>query len=252
MLVAWLCFVGACQSSVDTEYKGLRGARFADSLGGLVYRYYVPPEADAEHPLPLVLYLHSNGRQGVDNEAHVDYRVTRWVENQREHPCFVLAPQLPKGYWVDTNFAKGSYRFDDGKVGQSMQLVIELLELFQKRYPIDRTRIYVVGTSLGGYGTWDLMMRRPQLIAAGVPIEGGGDPTQAIRVAGIPIWAFHGAKDKTVPVTATRAMIEALKAIHASPRYTEYPDVDHESAPRAFAAGTGLDDWLFEQHKPLH
>ncbi|HEX5661554.1 MAG TPA: hypothetical protein VFX59_30400, partial [Polyangiales bacterium] len=78
-------------------------------------------------------------------------------------------------------------------------------------------------------------------------IEGGSDPKQATRVAGIPIWVFHGAKDHTVPVAAAREMIQALKAIGSSPRYTEYPDVDHESAPRAFTPE--LDTWLFEQHR---
>lgn len=250
--VAWLCVLWACQSRAESEYKGLRGARFGDPQGSLMYRYYVPPSASAEHPLPLVLYLHSNGRQGSDNEKQVDYRVTRWVENQLAHPCFVLAPQLPKGFWVDTMFAKGNFVYDEGRLTEPMRLVFGLVELFRKRYPIDGSRIYVVGTSLGGFATWDLLTRKPEWIAAAVPIEGGGDPKQVTRFAHIPIWAFHGAKDTRVPVAATREMIEAMRAIGASPRYTEYPDVDHESAPRAFAPETGLDAWLFEQRKPGH
>ncbi len=248
-VVACLGLLWACGSRAETEYQGLRGARFGDANGSLVYRYYVPPKADPREPLPLVLYLHSNGRQGSDNERQVDFRVTRWVENQLDHPCFVIAPQLPKGQWVDADFAKGNYSFDEAKLTNNLQLVIELLELFFKRYPIDRKRVYVVGTSLGGFGTWDLLMRRPDWFAAAVPIEGGGDPKQAARLAKIPIWAFHGAKDTHVPVAATREMIAALKALGASPKYTEYPDVDHESSARVFAPATGLDAWLFEQHR---
>ena len=64
---------------------------------------------------------------------------------------------------------------------------------------------------MGGFGTWDLLARRPDLFAAAVPICGGGDETTAAKIAKIPIWAFHGAKDATVKVSRTRNMIEALK-----------------------------------------
>ncbi|HEX5658540.1 MAG TPA: hypothetical protein VFX59_15160, partial [Polyangiales bacterium] len=160
------CLLCACREPEDT-YRGLRGARFADPSGALMYRFYVPPDASPEHRLPLVLYLGS--QRGYDNEQHVDYRVTRWVENQLQHPCFVLAPQLPRGAWVAADPTKGSYTFDEAKLTEPMQLVIELLELFMKRYPLDLTRIYVVGD----YGAWELLMRKPHWFAAAIVIEGG-------------------------------------------------------------------------------
>jgi predicted peptidase len=245
-LLALLCLWG-CRSGAEDEYEGLRGARFADDDGALMYRYYVPPHADAEHRLPLVLYLHDEGREGTDNERHVDFRVTRWIEQQHAHPCFVLAPQVPQGSWAAVDLNTHSYKFRDAKPTRALALTMELLELFLKRYPVDVARIYVVGTSVGGFGAYELSMRKPHWIAAAVPIEGGGDPKQVVRIASIPLWAFHGAKDRTVPVAASREMIQALKAIGASPRYTEYPDVDHDAWKRAFTPE--LDDWLFAQHR---
>jgi predicted peptidase len=238
-LIAFLC-LWSCRSDAEHEYQGLRGARFADSRGALVYRYHVPPQAGPEHRLPLVLYLHDEGRAGRDNERQVDFRVTRWLA----HPCFVLAPQLPRGSWVAAKLAKGSYTFEEDKLTEPLQLVIELLELFLKRYPIDVSRIYVVGTSAGGFGAYELLMRKPHWFAAAVAIEGGGDPKQVTRFANIPLWAFHGVKDSKVPVAATRELIQALKAIGASPKYTEYPDTAWQ---RAFTPE--LDAWLFEQHR---
>lgn len=250
-LIALLCLLCACRLREEAPIQGLRGARFTDEWGTMKYRYYVPPQADVNHRLPLVLYLHSDGRQGTSNKKQVDFRVTRWVDNQHAHPCFVLAPQLARGSWVNADFSFGSYTFDQAAITRGMQLVIDLVGLFVKHYPIDRSRIYVVGTSIGGFGTWDLLMRKPEGIAAAVPIEGAGDPAQAARLVGIPIWAFHGARDHVVPVSGSRAMIEALRAAGGTPKYTEYPDVDHDSAPRVFAPETGLDDWLFAQRRAL-
>jgi predicted peptidase len=248
---AWLCglLLVACSGPTD-PYKGLQGARYADASGALLYRYYVPPAASREHPLPLVLYLHSNGRQGADNTKHIDFRVTRWVEDQARHPCFVLAPQLPQGYWVDWDFKRGNYALDALSITPALQMTIRLLRQLLDKYPIDRSRLYVVGTSLGGFGTWDLLAREPDRFAAAVPIEGGGDPSKAQLFAQVPIWAFHGARDQTVPVAATRAMIEALRAAGGSPKYTEYADIDHEAPSRVFLPQTGLDDWLFAQRRP--
>ncbi|HEY6881959.1 MAG TPA: dienelactone hydrolase family protein [Polyangiales bacterium] len=250
-LLALLCLLAACRLREEAPIQGLRGARFGDEWGSMKYRYYVPPQADVDHRLPLVLYLHGDGMQGRGNKKHVDARVTRWVDNQDAHPCFVLAPQLPRGAWVNADITFGSYTFEEAAITESMRLVIDLVSLFVKHYPIDRNRVYVVGTSLGGFATWDLLMRKPEGIAAAVPIEGAGDPKQAARIANVPIWAFHGALDHVVPVSGSRAMIEALRAAGGAPKYTEYPDVDHDSGPRVFAPATGLDDWLFAQRRPL-
>jgi predicted peptidase len=214
-----------------------------------MYRYFVPPEADADHPLPLVLYLHGDDRQGIDNQKQVDSQVTHWIEHRATHPCFVLAPQLPKGFWVATDFAKGNYAYEEQKLTESMKLVLGLVELFVKHYAVDRARIYVAGSEIGGFGTWDLLTRKPEWFAAAVPIDGGGDPAQVARFAKIPIWAFHGRRDHAVPVAATRAMIEALEKAGGSPKYTEYKDVDHDSARRALTPE--LDAWLFAQRRPL-
>jgi predicted peptidase len=95
--------------SADGEVSGLKAARIARPFGAMVYRYFAPPAAKPVAPLPLVVYLHSNGRQGMDNKKQVDFRVSRWVDAQASHPCYVLAPQLPDGFWVDVDFSKGRY-----------------------------------------------------------------------------------------------------------------------------------------------
>ena len=64
---------------------------------------------------------------------------------------------------------------------------------------------------MGGYGTWEMLQRRPEFFAAAIPICGGGDKLQASKLTQIPIWAFHGTKDKAVPVIRTTDMYQSIK-----------------------------------------
>ena len=127
-----------------------------------------------------------------------------------------------------------------------MQLFIQLLDKVLKEYPIDPARIYVTGVSMGGFGTWDLLARFPTRFAAAVPICGGGDESTAAKIKHVPIWAFHGALDHTVPPEKSRSMIQALQRAGGLPGYTEYPDIEHNSWVWAYR-DPHLMVWLFKQ-----
>jgi predicted peptidase len=127
-------------------------------------------------------------------------------------------------------------------------LVLKILDLIKKEFSIDPSRIYVSGQSMGGYGTWDLITKRPDIFAAAIPLCGGGNTAIAANAARVSIWAFHGAVDETVSVNESRNMITAIRKAGGKPRYTEYPDVDHDVWNWAFLE-PGLMDWLFAQRK---
>ena len=106
--------------------------------------------------------------------------------------------------------------------------------------------LYVTGMSLGGYGTWDIIGRRPEAFAAAVPICGGGNISKAPLMVKTAVWAFHGDQDELVNVSESRRMIEAIKKAGGEPRYTEYKGVGHNSWERAFAEQDLL-PWMFAQ-----
>jgi predicted peptidase len=124
--------------------------------------------------------------------------------------------------------------------------VLELLTHLGEELAIDLNRVYLVGQSLGGFGVWDLVAKRPDFFAAAVPLCGGGDLTRIIAARRLPIWAFHGAQDRTVPVDHSREMVAALQAVGDSVKYTEYPDAGHDVWKRAFSEPL-LAEWLFAQ-----
>lgn len=214
------------------------------------WRLYVPAGATSGEKLPLIFFLHGAGRRGGDNIGPMDLAYPFWSpEAQAKHPCFVLAPQCRKGtMWTKMTKTRGNYQADDDPKPE-MVAALAVLDQTLKAWPIDERRVYVVGMSMGGFGTWDALFRRPKFWAAAIPICGGGDPDKATAYSSTPIWAWHGANDQAVLAECSRQMIAALKEAGGNPRYTELPNVGHGSWTPAFA-DPELHEWLFAQKRP--
>lgn len=200
----------------------------------LPYRLLKPNSADST-VYPLVIFFHGSGERGNNNNAQLKHIAPLFLNeaNRTQYPCFVLAPQCKKGsYW--------------GGVARPLFTLID--EIIAK-YPIDKKRIYITGVSMGGYGTWWLLGKFPNRFAAAIPVCGGGDARWAKSFAQTPVWAFHGSKDNTVTPDKSRTMIEAMKKAGGSPKYTEYPEVGHQSWINAYREPEIL-SWLFSQKLP--
>ena len=95
---------------------------------------------------------------------------------------------------------------------------------------------------------WDAIARYPNFFAAAAPICGGGDPKTVSKFKSLPIWCFHGAKDPVVKVGRSREMVDALKAVGSSIKYTEYPEAQHDSWTQTYS-NPELYDWMFAQRR---
>src|SRR5262249_42496123 len=229
------------QSTVDgfeaRLYKNETGRR-------MPYRLFVPDRYDKQKQYPLVLWLHGAGGAGDDNLRQISgdqipgTRIWTKAENQALHPTFVLVPQSPGG-WAAPN---------ENDLRAEMLMVLEILTTVRREFAIDSQRIYIVGQSNGGLGTWALVTRNPRLFAAAIFVcSAGGFPRRADRVIGLPIWAFQGAAD--VPFIAlTRQMIAAIRKAGGNPRYTEYEGAGHDIWDRVFKEPM-LVNWVFAQHR---
>ena len=126
-------------------------------------------------------------------------------------------------------------------------MAIAVLETSLKTLPVDKNRVYLTGLSMGGYGSWELAMRRPTVFAAVAPVCGGGDESQAARLKSLPIWAAHGDADRVVWPDRSRRMVEAVRKAGGHIRYTEYPGTGHNSWTPFYADTTGVVPWMFQQ-----
>jgi predicted peptidase len=223
---------------------------FTDGDYKLPYRLLKPKDYDVRQKYPLVIFLHGAGERGDDNEKQLIHGMNDFAADEimTEYPAFVIAPQCPSGEaWGGiSRLAKSPT--PDGKLSPALAATLKAFAALQKEFSIDDQRIYITGLSMGGYGTWDALAKRPELFAAAAPICGGGDTSQVSKFKDIPIWAFHGADDRTVPVERSREMIEALKAAGGNPRYTEYAGVGHNSWAQTYS-NPELYAWLFGQRK---
>ena len=203
---------------------------------------------------PLVLFLHGAGERGDDNEKQLVHGAAEFAKLSRrqKYPCFAVFPQCPDGKrWVESDWDLPS---GDGvfplTASEPMSLALSLVDELVETLPIDSTRIYVTGLSMGGMGTWYAAASEPKRFAAMLEVCGGGDPSWASRYAGIPIWAFHGQADTVVPVERGREMIRGLSSVGHWPelRYVEYPKVGHNSWSQTYSRDDVF-DWLFSQRK---
>lgn len=190
---------------------------------GLGYHLYVPPLLHRQRarvgrrPLPLVLWLH--GGTWTTFDSHDDNELVNgsiFASAQRVMPHFLLRPiARRRESWVRVGPHTGSHPLTakpPPSLGLASKLLDDVLNDPAHRAYIDRERLVVAGASMGGYGVWELIQRRPHLFHAAIPICGGGDIERAWLLNATRIWAFHSADDPLVPVNASREMIRATLA----------------------------------------
>ncbi|MBR5858470.1 MAG: prolyl oligopeptidase family serine peptidase, partial [Clostridia bacterium] len=148
--------------------------------------------------------------------------------------------------WVDTPWVNGAYSIDAVPESNEMKAVVELIANISAKYSVDSDRIYAAGISMGGFATWDALMRHNDLFAAGIPVCGGGDVSQGEALKETPIFTFHAVDDTAVPVAGTRETVNAIKKAGGTKiEYTEYASGGHGIWNQAFAT-KGLLTKLFE------
>lgn len=189
-----------------------------------------------DHPQetnPAILFLHGAGTRGSD--------ITVLEKNaffsqdccftKDPSPFIVFAPQCHEDTWFD---------------------LFEQLKAFalsiQDDPRVDSKRLYLIGTSMGGYAAWQLAMSIPNVFAAAIPICGGGMQWNASRLVHLPIWAFHGKEDNVVPPEESIRMVSAVNHAGGNARLSLLDKTAHNVWNYAYSYQE-LFDWLLLQEK---
>jgi predicted peptidase len=217
------------------------------------YRLFAPKNREAGRKYPIMLSLHGLGERGTNNTSQLTHAFnTMWADDsiQKSEPCFVVLPQCPPNDDWNANTVLANYDFSKTPITDDLQAVMYILDSLEREFPIDKDREYVSGMSMGGAAAWYTIMRFPDRFAAAVPVCGRGDPKQAPSLDRVNIWTFHAADDPTVPVTTTRELAAAIRAVGGTRlKYTEYPANLHYGHESWKPAGRDpeLHRWVFAQ-----
>lgn len=203
----------------------------------LDYLLHLPPATSRREKYPLILFLHGSGERGNDVHAIKKHGIPKVIEQQPDFPFITLSPQCPRdSTWI-----------------MQRDSLLMLLDHITKKHAVDPKRVMLTGLSMGGYGAWYLGSEHPERFAAVVPVCGGYNDMLGYpeRVAGLrytPVWAFHGAKDKQVPLSETTALVRVLRRAGGNVKLTVYRDAGHDSWTRTYA-DPRLYRWLLKQSR---
>ena len=215
------------RSSAQTAGRALVRISYPfDYLQCLPERY----SADRRTRWPLVVFLHGLGERGPDLNAVKRHGLPRLAEDGEKFPFILVSPQCPADSWWNT------------------AAIDAFVAKICTQLRVDPDRVYLTGLSLGGYGTWTTACFNPARYAAIAPICGGGEVRHAAQLRHVPVWAFHGAKDRVVRPARSQAMVKAVRAAGGSAKLTVFPRVEHNSWDPAYANAELL-AWLLAQRR---
>jgi predicted peptidase len=194
------------------------------------YLIYLPPGYNQNKKWPLVVHLHGAGERGQDLGIVRRVGVPKQIEQGIKFDFIAISPQCPaNSYW-------------------NPELVVGLIEHISRSFSIDRDRVYLTGFSMGGYGTWRTACYKPELFAAIAPLAGGGDVEQAKQLANLPVWAFHGSADQTVPFDASKKMVDAVKKSGGHVEFTVLQGQGH-GIDEAVYSNPKLYEWMLSKRR---
>lgn len=196
--------------------------------GGYNFWLYAPSEYVTDHRrVPVIIFLHGASLCGNNMQRVRRYGLLHAIAKGRYYPCMVIAPQNPGGAWRPDKIAR-------------------VLDWVEARHDIDTTRVYVIGMSLGGYGTLDFAGTYPDRVAAAMALCGGSTLKDFGGLGRIPLWILHGTADRAVPVSQSKAVVEAIKESGNDGllRYDWVPGASHGDLARLLYLKQTY-DWLF-------
>ena len=234
----WISTVAAEDMGIQNQEKKSFQTKSTTSLEA-EYLLFLPKgyKEERQKQWPLMLFLHGAGERGTNLANVTVHGPPKIVKTRPGFPFILVSPQCPAGEtWSD-------------------ETLLALLEEVIEEHRVDKSRVYLTGLSMGGYGTWSLGLKHPERFAAIAPICGGGDilpillPHTGKQAAlkRLPVWAFHGAKDELVELEESERLVNALKRIgNEKVKLTVYPEAGHDSWTETYD-NEEFYTWLLQQ-----
>lgn len=188
---------------------------------------YLPKDyATAIEKKPVILFLHGRSLSGNDLSLVRHYGCINALLRGREIDAIVIAPQ--------------------SKTAWKPEKLMELYNWVTTNYRSDTNRFYVLGMSMGGFGTLDFVAAYPDKVAAAMSMCGGSTAKSLCGLNDVPLWIIHGTADQDVPVWRSERVVDSMCVCGDTNRliFNKLKSVNHTSLVRVFYLQQTY-DWLF-------
>ncbi len=175
----------------------------------LNYIVYIPNQF--QKFLPMIVFLHGAGERGKKIENLKRHGIPKLITEGYEYNAVILVPQCHESR-VWNNLV------DD---------LIGVINDVANKYDVDKNKISITGGSMGGFGTWEMGLTFPNIFSAIAPICGGGLSWRASNLINVPVYAYHGKKDKIVPLVYSQLMVDAVVDSHGMAELIVFKDLEH-------------------------
>ena len=251
LIISLLFIFSSFQIHSQAKDRSWQKLYVAKNYKSMPYRLMTPLNMDSSKKYPVILSLHGAGGKGSDNKR----QLKPWNQQladakiRQDYPAYVLAPQSP-GLW-DTDM---------------LSLIKEVIAALPNA---DMKRIYILGHSMGGHGTFIYIQADPNYFAAAAPSAGTGlkstaDFIDPKVIKDIPIWTSHGDQDRVCPYDRIVKIMEEMKKLNGNFKLTSWQGGNHGVSDRFIPghksgvttmSGSRCDPeshfmkWLFNQKK---
>ena len=195
-----------------------------------------PDGYDHKEKRPLLVFLHGSGSSGTGLDELYNNSFFQEIAKVEDFPFIVLAPQLYE-------------QTENRSAWPDKRIVLDpLIRDVVSSREVDASRVYIMGTSLGGYGTWYYAASMNDVFSAAVPICGGGSTSTAKDLVNVPIWAFHGTEDEAVPYQLSVDMVNAVNEAGGNAKLTSFEGMGHGGWDEVYH-NPEVYEWMLSYHK---
>mgnify|MGYP002578768856 CR=1 FL=1 len=164
----------------------------------------------------LVIYLHGGSSKGTDNTIQLNEKGIDSIGNyllKNQIKSILLVPQCPTDKTWD---------------GELKAVLKSLIDSYTAKNEVDRQRIYILGGSMGGTGTWSILSAYPNIFAAAMPVAGNPSRCDAGNVATTPVLTVMGTMDKIMSIETVKSFAEQVNALSGNIRLEVEDGWTHE------------------------
>jgi len=218
---------------------------FKTATGELPYRLLQPKNYDKKRKYPVVIALHNSSRIGNDNEKQLEHLSKIWVKAEiyDQYNAFVIVPQFSSRSSVYAKDKNGSLL---SSPSNDVGMVLDILKALEKKYNIDKSRIYLIGYSMGASTAQNLINMSPKTFAALVSVAAVPDISHLEAWKNKSILLIHGQKDVDNPYDGSALLYGQL---HGNTKlvFKTYTNLNHHNITIPLLLNADIPEWLFKQ-----